>query len=220
MKASILACLLIFSLSVSANIAPPELLNDELLGAWSYTVDTPEGVYKGKLVFEKNGDGYAGKMTSQAGETQLKNLEIDGNEVRFSLYVDGYLVKVKGAAEGDDFKGKVEVEYEYYTIKGKRVKEDALAGDWAFTANAPDGVTYKGKMVFENGANGYTGKMVIGENETALKNLKVEGNQVSFSLYAQGYMVKVKGTVAGAKLDAKGEVEYEYFPIKAEKVMK
>jgi len=43
-------------------------------GTWSYTVETPDGTYEGKLIFTKEGDSYSGKMVTQSGETVMKNL--------------------------------------------------------------------------------------------------------------------------------------------------
>jgi len=215
MKVSISILVLAFSsFFASATIS----LGDEVAGAWDYAVDTPDGVYKGQLIFSKTSeDGFAGKMVSQGGETALKDLKVEGNKVSFSLYVDGYLVKIKGAVEGDAFEGKVEVEYEYYTIKAKRTINDPIAGTWKYSADTPEGV-YTGKFVFTKGDDGYSGKMITQSGEMALKDVKINDNKGSFSVYTDGYLVKVKGTFEGKKFEGKAEVDYEYFPVKAEKV--
>lgn len=214
MKVSISVLILAFS---SLFISAVPSLADEVVGAWDYAVDTPDGVYKGQMIFYKTDDEFTGKMVSQGGETALKDLKVDGNKVSFSLYVEGNLVKVKGAVEGDAFEGKVEVEYEFFTIKATRAVNDPIAGTWKYSADTPDGV-YSGKFVFTKGEDGYSGKMITQGGESALKDVKVEGNNASFSVYTEGFSVKVKGTFEGKTFEGKAEVDYEFFPVKAEKV--
>lgn len=215
MKAFISALALSFSFFYV--FAAPSVLSDELAGAWNYSVDTPDGVYRGQLVFLKDGDGFSGKMTGQAGETTLKDLKVENNEVSFSVYAEGYLVKVKGTVNGSTFVGKVEVDYEYYTIKAQKVEADALAGSWNFQADTPEGL-YTGQFVFTKEVENYAGKMVMQGNSSELKDVKVENNQVSFAVYTQGYYVKVKGRVEGAAFKGSAMVDSESFPVKAEKV--
>lgn len=215
MKAFISALALAFSF-FSTLAANPSLLSDDLVGAWAYSVDTPDGVYRGQLVFSKGSDGLTGKMTGQAGETALKDLKVENNEVSFSVYAEGYLVKVKGTVNGNTFVGKVEVDYEYYTIKAQKVEADALAGSWNFRADTPEGV-YTGQFVFSKEAENYTGKMVMQGNSSELKDLKVDNDQVSFSVYTQGYYVKVKGTVDDNAFKGSATVDSESFPLKAER---
>lgn len=197
-----------------ANVMSP--VSDELAGAWDYAVETPDGIYKGQLIFTRTGNGYTGKMVSQGNETELKELKIQGREVSFSLYTQGYLAKVKGTVDGDQLNGKVEVEYEFFPLKAQRTMPDSLAGTWNYTATTPEGI-YKGRFVFTKTAEGYAGKMIMQENETKLNNVMLEKDKLSFSLSAQGYDIKVKGTINGKIFDGKGEAEYEYFPVKAEK---
>ena len=215
MKAFISALALVFS-CFSTFAANPFVLSEDLAGAWNYSVDTPDGVYQGRLVFTKSEDGFTGKMSGQAGETDLKDLKVENNEVSFSVYAEGYLVKVKGTVNGDTFEGKVQVDYEYYTIKAKKMEVDSPAGSWDFQADTPEGV-YTGQFVFAKEAGNYTGKMVMQGNSSELKDLKVENNQVSFSVYAQGYYVKVKGAVEGNAFSGSAMVEGESFPVKAER---
>jgi hypothetical protein len=117
----ILFSLLCSSLLVTAAPGLP-VLADEVAGTWSYSVDTPNGTYKGQFVFTQTDEGYSGKMLSQGMETELKNLQVDGKNVSFSLSAEGYSVKAKITLDGDVLDGKIEVDYEFFPIKGKRVE--------------------------------------------------------------------------------------------------
>lgn len=196
--------------------ANPSVLSGELIGAWNYSVDTPDGVYQGQLVFMENEDGLSGKIVGQAGETALKDLQVENNQVSFSVYAEGYLVKVKGTVDGSAFEGKVEVDYEYYTIKAQKVEAGSPVGSWNFRADTPEGL-YTGQLIFSKEAGNYAGKMVMQGNSTEMKELKVENNQIRFAVYTQGYYVKVKGTLNGNVFKGSAMVDSESFPIKAER---
>lgn len=114
-------CTSLSLMAVPTAISSP-LPSDAIVGTWDYSVDTPNGTYKGQFVFTKTEDGYSGKMVAQGAEVPLKSLAVDGNHVSFSLNTEGYFVNVKVKLENDVLDGKIEVEYEYFPIKGKRVE--------------------------------------------------------------------------------------------------
>jgi hypothetical protein len=99
---------------------PLNLVSDELEGTWSFTVETPDMVYKGKLVFAKEGDGYTGKMIMGNGEASLKNLKVTDNTFSFSTEAEGYYVDIKGKVEGDQLTADVAVEGTYLVMQGKK----------------------------------------------------------------------------------------------------
>jgi hypothetical protein len=117
---SLLTMLLLAMAGTYLSAEPLKVISDELEGTWSFTVETPDMVYKGKLVFAKNGDGYTGKMIIGNGEVSLKNLKVTDNKFSFSTEADGYYVDVKGKVEGDELSAEVAVEGTYLAMDGKR----------------------------------------------------------------------------------------------------
>ncbi len=103
-----------------AMAAPATTASDDVEGTWSFTVETPEMVYKGKLVFTKDGDKYTGKMITDSGEATIKNLKVTDNTFSFSAEAEGYYVDIKGKVEGDKLTADVAVEGGYLVMNGKR----------------------------------------------------------------------------------------------------
>lgn len=97
-----------------------QMVADGVEGTWSYSVETPDGVYQGKLVFTKDDDGYSGKLITPNGEAPMKNLKVDGNKFSFSAEAEGYYVDIKGKVEGDSLTADVGVEDNYLVMTGKR----------------------------------------------------------------------------------------------------
>ena len=56
-----------------------------IVGTWAYSVDTPQGIYRGDLVIQETDAGLTGviKASNQPGETALRDLAFDGRTVTF-----------------------------------------------------------------------------------------------------------------------------------------
>ena len=54
-------------------------------GTWDYTLESPQGMYKGTLVFTETEDGLSGTVQSedQSGETPLQNVAFEGTTLSF-----------------------------------------------------------------------------------------------------------------------------------------
>ena len=81
-------------------------------GTWDYTLESPQGVYKGTLVFTETEDGLSGTVQSedQSGETPLQNVAFEGTTLSFSFEnPEAGTLKAKVEVEGDAFDGTMEV---------------------------------------------------------------------------------------------------------------
>ena len=80
-------------------------------GTWDYTLESPQGVYKGTLVFTETEDGLRGTIESdeQSAETSLQNVAFEGSTLSFSFEnPEAGTLKAKVEVEGDAFDGTME----------------------------------------------------------------------------------------------------------------
>jgi len=84
-------------------------------GKWSYVTQTPQGSSEGTIVIEGEPGNLSGTITNSMMEEarQLDEVELEGNELRFTFSVDGggqtMLIEVSGIIEGDTFEGTMSV---------------------------------------------------------------------------------------------------------------
>ncbi len=95
---------------------------DPLTGDWSYTVDTPDDIYKGTMNFTNGDEGYVGKLITPSGTADMKNRKFENNVLSFSAYAEGFYVTIKGNIEKNVFSGEVNVDEGYFIMKGKKIE--------------------------------------------------------------------------------------------------
>ena len=79
----------------------------ELVGTWNY--EAPYAPYEysaGKLIFEKNGDEWTGKIKIGEYEIPMRNLKVEHNKITFGAYVEGEYVSIEGTIEKNKITGK------------------------------------------------------------------------------------------------------------------
>lgn len=79
-------------------------------------------------------------------------------------------------------------------------------GNWEYEVLTPEG-DYRGTMELKKEEGKYVGHLVMGNQKTPLKNLKVTGNKMTCSVYAEGYDCNISGEFT--KNVFKGGVEVE-----------
>ena len=100
-----------------------ESINKKFVGTWDYEVtDTPNGDYDGQLVIEKDGKSYKGKMVAEGGSQDLRDLKIEGDNISFKIYAEGFDCSISLTREGNSLKGKVKVDGETYPMTGIKKK--------------------------------------------------------------------------------------------------
>ncbi len=85
-------------------------ITSEHLGKWQYEVVTPDITYKGILELSQPDGEYAGAIKSEGVEIPLADINIDGNDITWTMNVQGFPCTVTGTFEGNTFKGNVSVE--------------------------------------------------------------------------------------------------------------
>ena len=79
-------------------------------GTWEYLITgIPDGDQSGTMTIMEGSDGMSGKISSDAGETDLEDLVIEDNILTATFSVQGYDIEMKGTFEGDTYKGNISV---------------------------------------------------------------------------------------------------------------
>lgn len=99
--------------------------SSKIAGLWSYTVEVPGSVQKGKIKISKNQDEYKITVTDDSSpdkNDQASDINVDGSKVSFNIMTNlGQPVKVDFALEFEDksYKGSVSVgQFGSFPIKG------------------------------------------------------------------------------------------------------
>jgi hypothetical protein len=80
-------------------------------GSWSYSTDTPDGTYTGKVVVKEEKGKLSGSITNSSNgkETALNNVSLDGNYLTFSFPYDAggetMTIEVAVTIDGNTFDG-------------------------------------------------------------------------------------------------------------------
>jgi hypothetical protein len=105
MKHYILAALL---LGIALQV-PAQLKEKQVIGTWSYLVNTDQGQLSGKLIFEKTEDTLAGEVHADDGNVfTMTKVEIRDNKVLyFELQPEYDVLKVSMTIEKEKYTGTV-----------------------------------------------------------------------------------------------------------------
>ena len=100
------------------------LQEKDVLGKWTYKVETEQGALTGFLKFENKDGQLAGQVISDDGETmKFTRVEIrDNNILYFELQPDDMVLKATLTVENNKFVGTVAAEGGEMTITGKKVE--------------------------------------------------------------------------------------------------
>jgi len=96
----------------------------DVTGTWGYKADSPQGEISGDIVISKKKDQYSGKFTSDNGEYDLTNVNVEGNVLTFSFTVSaggGIDINSEVIVVDDAFNGSMEIgsfgTYDIYATK-------------------------------------------------------------------------------------------------------
>jgi hypothetical protein len=92
-------------------------------GKWSYTLDTPQGVYKGFLTFIQDGKTYTGTISSNGDMTDLRNLTIENGKLSAIFDAEGFTFDMTGEFTEDVFKGVLSTPDFDLPFSANKVKE-------------------------------------------------------------------------------------------------
>lgn len=98
---------------------------NDLEGAWAYDVQNVDPQYqKGVLHIAKESGKYVLNIQGAEGSMiPTEELSVDGNEVKFVVYVEGDRVAITLNFDGDTFSGEGSSSNGPFTLSGKRVPD-------------------------------------------------------------------------------------------------
>lgn len=95
----------------------------DVVGTWTYTIETDYETMTGTLVFEKDGKGLTGKVVTDDGQTfPMNKVEIkENNVVYFELEVDYNVMKSHMTIDGKKYTGTVSSDGGDLTVIGEKI---------------------------------------------------------------------------------------------------
>jgi hypothetical protein len=204
-----------------------------LIGKWELTVTSERGTRTSLMTI----DGDLTGTYESFGEIPIKNLKLDGGQVTFAMetsYQDQtFKQDFKGKLDGKTLKGQIVSERGTSEVSGKKLDvapaaaatpaaaavPSGLVGKWEMTTTGQDGTPRTSTLTIKADMTGtYTGR----NTETPIKDLKVEGNQVSFkytrSFNDQEFTMEFKGKLDGATLNGEFVSERGNRPVTGKRV--
>lgn len=96
-------------------------LNDGIIGYWEYNVPGVDPVYQNGIMHISKEDGnYTVNIELPGGNIPTEDVEVNGNEIKFALYVEGSRVEVNVAIDGDTLTGSGTTDEGPFTLTGTR----------------------------------------------------------------------------------------------------
>ncbi len=182
-----------------------------VIGRWAMTSETDQGPRESALTVFPD---LTARQEFFGGETPVKNFKFEGNQVTYALelsfgdqtFVIDYKLKLQDGA----LVGESSSERGTYKMTGKKVQETPAAaaassassavGKWEFARETPQGTRTSTLTIKPD----LTGTYTMRDNETPVSDLKVSGNDVSFTITRtfndREFKMEFKGTVEGDAL--------------------
>jgi len=118
-RALIIFVVVLFCFSAASVFAVQAKTHEALLGTWD--VETESGMYAFTFVFSMEGDTLKGTFTGSSGDTEMKNLSFEDNELKFTVDM-GMVIDFTATIEGDSLEGMLSMDYGESNISGKKRK--------------------------------------------------------------------------------------------------
>ena len=189
-------------------------------GVWKWSLSEQSGETILKL--KQEGEKLTGSYTNQFGATEIVDGSLKGDVVSFKVKREfngqGFVIKYSGKLAGDKITGKREFDINGETraldweAKREAAKAAAASGNWNTALILGDGNRIEGTLKLKQDGDKLTGATVRNENETAIQDGKVKGEQIAFTVVREreGRKVtaKYKGKITGDSV--KGTVESDW----------
>ena len=180
-----------------------------VLGQWDIKFNVMDRDINAKLIVSQAQDGkLEGKWTEEMGEHTISNIKFEGDKLTFvrQSKVEDFEFEntYEGTVKGDELTGMLKGEMGEWQANGKRFGT-TLIGDWELTVTSDWG-TRPGMMKIYSDL---TGRYEFFGGEIPMKDLKFEGDQVTFYIEFgppdQAFKMEFKGKLEGKTL--KGQME-------------
>lgn len=180
------------------------------LGQWDINFSVMDMDINAKLVISKTKDGkLEGKWTEQMGEHKITDVKFEDGKLTFTRKSKVEDMEFENTYEGTIKKniltGKLDGgDMGQWQANGKRIGQE-LIGTWEITSVSDFGTRKTTMKVFTD----LTGRYEVFDSEIPMKNLKLEGDQVTFKLEMgwgdMTFELDFKGKLDGKTL--KGQME-------------
>ncbi len=195
--------------------ATGERVGAALVGKWALNEESFGNIKTS--IMRINGDLTGWYEIPEGDKLPMKKLKLEGDQVTFVVGMggedQGLKIDFKGKLDGDNLEGKFEgkmikgdISFQRFTIvvTGKKIETTSpLFGTWEFTRETSRGTRTSTLKIKED----VTGTYTYRDNETALTDLKVDGDQVSFKVtmkwQGREYPMEFKGKLDGTTLKGK-----------------
>ena len=184
--------------------ATGERVGIPLIGKWELTTTSDRGTRTSMMMIY--GD-LTGRYEFFGGEIPMKDIKLEGNQVTFAIEMGfgdrTFRLDFKGKLDGKSLKGELVSERGTSEVVGKKAEAASpVVGTWEFTRETSRGTRTSTLKIKEDMTATYT----VRDNELAVTDLKVDGNQISFKVmmrYGDNEVpMEFKGKVDGTTLVA------------------
>jgi len=173
-----------------------------LIGKWELTTVSQFGTNKSMM--RVNGD-MTGSYESFGMDLPIKDLKFEGDQVTFALEMglgdQTVMLDFKGKLDGKNLKGQIAWDSGTGDVTGRKIEDASAVGTWEFTRESSQRTRTSTLKIKPD----MTGTYTMRNNEVAVKDLKVDGNNVSFKLELsfndRQFTMEFKGKVDGKILN-------------------
>jgi hypothetical protein len=216
--AQILAILL--AANFTAALCAAEKPNATGTWKWSFTAQNGD-TFESTAKLKQDADKLTGTVNGRFGEAEITDGAVKDDEIHFTIKRErdgqAFVVKYTGKISGDTIKGKTEFQRDgNNTTRDWEAKRQsakaAAAGTWNTALILPDGNRIEGKLTLKQDGDKLTGNLARNDNETAIADGKISGDEVTFKVLrdrdGRTVTAKYKGKVTGDTV--KGKVESDW----------
>ena len=176
----------------------------DVTGTWNVTATTPKGrEHKVQMVLKDEGGKLVGTMSSEQGSIALQDLKLAGDELSYRIPASGgYVVKltVAGAEMNGTFTAADGAAGKVTASRAAAAKAVSVAGHWNCDVKSGSGRLYKLQLDLAEEGGKLSGAITRSDGSAPVDDAKLEGNELSFKVAADGTVYTVKLTVEGETL--------------------
>lgn len=176
----------------------------DVTGTWNVTATTSSGrEYKMQMLLKDEGGKLVGEMSGEQGLIALQELKAEGDELSYKIpYAGGVGVKltVADAAMNGTFTAADGATGKVTATRAAAARPASIAGHWNCEATTSSGRPYKLQLDLAEEAGKLSGAITRADGSAPIDDAKLEGNNLSFKVAADGTVYTVKLTVEGQTL--------------------
>jgi hypothetical protein len=185
---------------------------------WSLTGQNGETILK----LKQDGENLSGSYTNQFGKAEITDGSLKEGDITFKVKREfngqPFVISYSGKLSGDKIIGKCEFQVNGDTRALKwEAKRDtgttvAASGNWNTALILGDGNRIEGTLKLKQDGDKLTGATVRNENETAIQDGKISGDEITFKVIrdrdGRKVTAKYQGKITGDTV--KGKVESDW----------